>query len=71
MPEHVLIAAVRDYALANYNRDGWDYVVECWADGDILEAIEDADTPDRAIAAVRKALRPLAERRAEVRAEIF
>ena len=30
-----LIAAVRRHALDNYERDGWDYLVECWDDGDI------------------------------------
>jgi hypothetical protein len=71
MNEQELIAAVRDHALANYNRDGWDYLVECWSDGDILEVIEDATTAAAAIKRTRKALAPLAERRDEVRAEIF
>ena len=71
MNEQELIAAVRTHAYANYNADGWDYLVECWADGDILEVIEDADTAADAIARVKAALAPLAERRDEVRAEIW
>jgi hypothetical protein len=68
MSEQDLINAVRDHAYANYNDDGWDYVVECWEDGDILEAIGDADTAEEAVARVREAVRPLAEMRDEVRA---
>jgi hypothetical protein len=68
MSEQDLINAVRDHAFANYNDDGWDYVVECWEDGDILKAIGDADTAEEAVARVREAVRPLAEMRDEVRA---
>lgn len=68
MNEQVLIAAVRSHAFANYNREGWDYVVECWEDGDILEAIEDASTEAEAIAKVREAVWPIDQVRSEVRA---
>lgn len=67
MNEQDLIIAVRDHALANYNTDGWDYLVECWMDGDILECLDGAETVDQAIANVRDALAPLAEMRDEVR----
>ena len=36
-----LVNAVRKHALNNYENDGWDYLVECWDDGDILEQISD------------------------------
>lgn len=68
MNEQELIAAVRNHALANYNSNGWDYLVECWEDGDILEVIEGATTAKQAIAKTKKALAPLAEMRDEVRA---
>lgn len=67
MNEQDLIIAVRNHALANYNTDGWDYLVECWMDGDILECLDGAETVDQAIANVRDALAPLAEMRDEVR----
>lgn len=67
MNEQDLINAVRNHALANYNTDGWDYLVECWMDGDILECIDNATTVTQAIANVREALAPLAEMRDEVR----
>jgi len=66
---NVLIQAVRDYATANYNKNGWDYMVECWEDADIAEAIGGAKSAKAAIAKVKKELAPLAERREEVRAE--
>ena len=67
MNEQDLINAVRNHALANYNTDGWDYLVECWMDGDILECLDGAETVAQAIANVRDALAPLAEMRDEVR----
>jgi hypothetical protein len=67
MNEQDLINAVRNHALANYNTDGWDYLVECWMDGDILECLDGAETVEQAIANVRDALAPLAEMRDEVR----
>lgn len=67
MNEQDLINAVRNHALANYNTDGWDYLVECWMDGDILECLDGAATVAQAIANVRDALAPLAEMRDEVR----
>jgi hypothetical protein len=68
MNEQDLINAVRNHALANYNTDGWDYLVECWMDGDILECLDGAETVEQAISNVRDALAPLAEMRDEVRA---
>ena len=36
--EMMLIGAIRMHANANYNK-GWDYIVECWTDGDILDLL--------------------------------
>lgn len=66
-----LVAAVRQYATSNYNKDGWDYIVECWADDEIAEEIKGCRTEDGAIKKVRKVAKLLDERRQEVRAEIF
>lgn len=66
-----LVAAVRRHAEANYNKDGWDYLVECWSDEDIAEQIGAARTEAGAIRACRKTTKLLDERRQEVRAEIF
>jgi hypothetical protein len=64
-----LIEAVRAHAEFNYGFDGWDYVVECWSDEDIADAIGASKTAKGAIAKVASAIKPLAEMRDEVRAE--
>jgi hypothetical protein len=66
-----LVEAVRRHARANYTKGGWDYVIECWADGDILEVIEDATTPAQAIAKVAPIVKLIAEREQDARSEIF
>lgn len=51
--EQVLIKAVRVIANAKYNQ-GWDVVVECMTDGDILEVLSNCqfDLP-KAIASIQ------------------
>jgi hypothetical protein len=66
-----MIAAVRAHALKNYERGGWDFIVECWDDKDLEDAIGGCQSSFAAIRKVRSAIKPLAERRDEVRAEIF
>lgn len=68
--QNELIKAVRDYAATNYGKDGWDYVVECWSDEEIADAIGGSKTAKGAIAKVRAAIHPLSDMRDEVRAEI-
>ena len=63
-----LIAAVRAVAFANYNKDGWDILVECWSDEEILEVIDGTKTSKASIAACRRHLRTLNDYRSEVRA---
>ncbi|WP_116131820.1 hypothetical protein [Tropicimonas sp. IMCC34043] len=63
-----LIAAVREYAVANYDKDGFDFLVECWTDDDIANAITGAKSKTAAIAAARKAVKVLADARQDARA---
>ena len=35
MTKQELVQAVRAHAIANYNKGGWDFLVECWEDSDI------------------------------------
>ena len=37
MTEPEFIGYVRNHAMTNYEKGGWDEVVEAWSDGDILE----------------------------------
>lgn len=63
-----LIAAVRAHAVANYDKDGFDFLVECWTDDDIANAITGAKSKSGAIAAARKAVKVLADARQDARA---
>jgi hypothetical protein len=44
-----MIEAVKRHAVENYETDGWDFVVECWSDEDILDRIEGAESAEEAI----------------------
>jgi hypothetical protein len=61
-----LIAAVKEHAKKFYNKNGWDFIVECWSDADIAEAIEGCRSKRAAIAKVRSTAKLLAERRTEI-----
>lgn len=66
-----LIAAVKEYALRNYDRDGWDYIVEAWGDADIDKAIGKARTVNGAISKVRWVAKLLDDRRRDIEATAF
>ena len=56
--EQEFIAYVRNHAMRNYEKNGWDYVVEAWDDGDILEYFSDANcNPTRAFARIKAAVK--------------
>jgi hypothetical protein len=71
--ETILLEHVRAYAQAHYHeaRKGWDYVVEAWSDYEIVEEVAKCRTAKGAVEKMRKAIKPLADLRSEVRAEIF
>lgn len=54
-----LIRAVRDHANANWDKDGWDFLVECWSDEDIGIAIAAAKSPKSAIANCKRVVKTL------------
>jgi len=62
-----LIEAVREYALIHYEKDGWDFLVECWDVDDIAENIGTARTPAGAIKNCRLTCKAINERRQEAR----
>jgi len=45
MTDAEIIAAIRQHAEQNYERDGWDFLVECWSDADVADAAGLADRP--------------------------
>ena len=63
----VMVAAVRDYAMQYYN-DGWDFVVECWTDADILAEIKGAKSEKGAIRKVWHVVSEQIAHRKEVQA---
>lgn len=66
------VAKVRAHAQANYEQGGWDFVVECWDDSQILAELERAEGDgEAALAAIAEAVGVVDERRQDVRAEIF
>lgn len=66
-----LVNAVMDHAEKNYNKDGWDYVVETMDRRDIAELIGEARSSKAAIAKVKKIAKLLNDRRREVEATIW
>lgn len=67
----MFIQAVKNFAIANYEKDGWDIVVECYTDQEIAEIIGKARSEKSAINRVKAHVRPSASYRAEICAEAF
>ena len=61
-----LVQAVRDYANANYNKGGWDIIVECWSDEDISGEIGNVKTVSGAIRKVSKIVQVISDYRSEI-----
>ena len=62
------VKVVREYALAHYTEDGWDFVVECWADDEIDEVTKDARDDVDAVSLMFEEVKPLADYRDDIRA---
>lgn len=65
-----VLKAIREHAVANYERDGWDFLVECWSDDEILEEIGNRKAK-AAIAHLRKIVRAQDEQRRAAQNEAF
>jgi hypothetical protein len=65
------IAAIREKAKRNYNHGGWDILVECWEDSDILAAIDGCTTLEEATEAIAERLGINDEMRRDIQAERF
>ena len=71
MKDQDLIDAVRAHAAEHYNEDGWDYVVECWEDWEILAVVRGSNRESQAIRKVRKQVRALSDHRTEIQASAW
>jgi hypothetical protein len=49
-----LVAAVKQHALANYEKRGWDILIECHSDAEITGWLGNATTPEQAIKNVKR-----------------
>ena len=63
-----LVNAIRQHAINNYSTGGWDYLVECWGDADILDCIGTTSNLRNAISKCSKTLKLMDDYRAEQRA---
>ena len=66
-----LVKAVKDHATLNYNKDGWDYVVECYEDSEIADEIRGARSCPEAIQMIGKILKAKDDYRKDIQAEAF
>lgn len=66
-----LIGYVKDYALTNYDKGGWDVIVECYDDDMIADVIGKARTPEGAIRKFRPLVSVWADRQADARNSAF
>jgi hypothetical protein len=65
------VTAIKAHALTHYEQDGWDYVVETYADAEILDVIKNCRTIAGAIRTMRAHIKPRADYRAEIQSEAF
>ena len=65
MEQAELIRQIKEYAGKNYGKDGWDYLVECYSDQEIIEQMGNAKTLLGAIKKLSKGLKNLDEYRSE------
>lgn len=63
-----LVEAVKSHAMANYNADGWDVIVEAYTDAELWEVIAGSKDAKQAIRKAKAVASLHAERRSEVRA---
>jgi hypothetical protein len=68
-----LLKAVKDYAHEHYEEHGWDVLIECHTDAEIVKAIGKATTVKGAISNVARAfaLKAYDDRRRDIQAEAF
>lgn len=63
---YTLLDSIRQHAITHYEEDGWDILVECWSDDDILEVIGDSTSFEEAIIALSDTLSTINEYRQEI-----
>ena len=69
--DSALIAKIREHALRNYNQDGWDYLVECYSDNDIILLVAECESYEQAIAKLAKLLKIKDDYRSDIQSTAF
>ena len=62
---------IRQHALTHYAEDGWDFLVECWADEDIAEHYCGCKTYEEAVIAISDVLAAMDGYRHEIKVEAW
>lgn len=65
------VAAVKAFASANYDKDGWDFIVETCDDDDIIAMVKSCWTANGAINTVKAVAKAWNSNRAEISATAF
>lgn len=73
MTTNEIAEAVQKHAVENYEKNGWDYIVECWTRNDIETELAIANITDvlEAIKMFEQLARIWDDRRKDAEAEIF
>ena len=73
MTTNEIAEAVQKHAVVNYEKSGWDYIVECWTRQEIAEELTrcNINTVSEAIAHYAESARIFHDRRTDAEAEIF
>lgn len=66
-----VVAIVTEHATRNYERGGWDVIVECWSRDDILKAVGRAHSKVRVLKALRDVVSIYADRQADAANSAF
>ena len=67
----MFVEVVKAFAIANYEVNGWDIVVECYADDEIEMVTRNATSDIEAVSLMQEWVKPQADFRAEIQAEAF
>lgn len=66
-----IVAAVKAYAQANYAKDGWDFIAECFTDEEIRQELVGVISKYDAIQIFRRIAKAKNEQRREAQAEAY
>jgi hypothetical protein len=69
--DQALVDAVKAHAHANYDRGGWDYVVETYTDAEVWEVIAGSKTAAGAVKKMAAVARLLDDRRSDVQSTVW